>query len=100
VLADDHCVFEGLGDVILKLTGLEVGGDSEEEDSEEEDSEEEDSEEEDSEEEDSEEDEQEVEEGMHGFVNVADEMLFLECFDPGGAPRRDKRSQAISKRLG
>ena len=80
MLADDHCVFEGLGDVILKLTGLEVGGDSEEEDSEE--------------------DEQEVEEGMHGFVNVADEMLFLECFDPGGAPRRDKRSQAISKRLG
>jgi hypothetical protein len=109
-LANFQCVFEGLGVVILRLAGLKVDGDSGEEDEgedsgedEEEDEEEEDVEEEDVEEEDG----QDVEAGIHGcgrdprFANDADEMLFfLECFDSGGAPKRDKRSQAILKRLG
>jgi hypothetical protein len=104
-LANFQCVFEGLGVVILRLAGLKVDGDSGEEDEGEDsgEDEEEDEEEEDVEEEDG----QEVEAGIHGcgrdprFANDADEMLFfLECFDSGGAPKRDKRSQAILKRLG
>jgi hypothetical protein len=103
-LANFQCVFEGLGVVILRLAGLKVDGDSGEEDEGEDsgEDEEEDEEEEDVEEEDG----QEVEAGIHGcgrdprFANDADEMLFfLECFDSGGAPKRDKRSQAILKRL-
>jgi hypothetical protein len=82
-LANDHCVFEGLWDVIARLSRDEDSDDEEEENGEED-------EEEDEEEE---EDVQEVEDpGIQtsgrdpGFANDEDEMLFLQCFDSGGAP--------------
>jgi hypothetical protein len=87
-LADDHCVFEGLEDVIATLSGQdeeEEGREYEKED---------DGEEEDQAEV---EDEEEAIDYGHGlrFANKREEELYLHCWDEDGAAKKDARSQMI-----
>jgi hypothetical protein len=90
-LAQGCCVFEGIGTVIAQLFGPDpsVSGSGDED------------EHSDGREDDEEEEEEEQVNGDAGghdgikFANDEQEMIFLECFDSGGAPRMDARSQRI-----
>jgi hypothetical protein len=90
-LAQGYCVFEGIGTVIAQLFGPDpsVSGSGDED------------EHSDGREDDEEEEEEEQVNGDAGghdgikFANDEQEMIFLECFDSGGAPRMDARSQRI-----
>ncbi|KAF2833594.1 hypothetical protein CC86DRAFT_11924 [Ophiobolus disseminans] len=113
-LANDCCLFEGLGEVVASLSG-ETGSEAEEEEEEEEagDGQEEDGDEDQDEDEDAEhvedeysdEDEQdahlrahEATERLH-FASKDESELFLGCFDSDGVAKQDERSQAILKQF-
>ena len=81
-LADDYCVFEGIGDVVDTLMGMDDEDESEDEEEDEEE-----------EEEAEEQAARATREGM--FVDSEEEFEWMCCFDSSGAPKNDRKSQRI-----